>query len=66
MAFRHALLKMQARLEFCNELKSNVAGLPDNDFYIVISPDIRIDYNLIFSSISQHIDYRNTSGSRQR
>ena len=23
---------MQARLEFCNELKSNVAGLPNNDF----------------------------------
>ena len=38
MAFRHALLKMQARLEFCNELKSNVAGLPNNDFlYVDIS-----------------------------
>ena len=23
---------MQARLEFCNELKSNVASLPNNDF----------------------------------
>lgn len=35
MALRHALLKMQARLEFCNELKSNVAGLPNNDFLYV-------------------------------
>ena len=42
MALRHALLKMQARLEFCNELKSNVAGLPNNNFYIVITPDIQI------------------------
>ena len=44
MALRHALLKMQARLEFCNELKSNVAGLPNNDFLYVDSLDIRSDY----------------------